>query len=288
MTRENPMSKVEALENDAECIDTYWDGKRLVWHCWGQGTPLVLLHGGAGSWRHWVRNIPLLAQHYRVLAVDMPGLWESDSPDDPWTLEISAQIVADGLETLLGQNEEFAIVGFSAGAMLSGLVSERLRSRCRSLVIVGAGGLGTARTSIPLEKVRSKEGEERRKAHFSNLSRLLIADANKIDEQAIAIQDWNSMRARVNSSSYSVSAVLKDALARSDVPLKAIWGSADAAAFGTLEDRCSILRQLRPGIDIAIIAGAGHWVAYEEADTFNTILLDYLKPITRHHSQLIS
>jgi pimeloyl-ACP methyl ester carboxylesterase len=208
----------------------------------------------------------------------MPGLGSSDSPDDPWTLDVSAKIIADGIETLLGQNEQFALVGFSAGAMVSGLVSERLQSRCRCLVIVGAGGLGTARHKIPLEKVRSKQGEERRQAHFINLSRLLIADSDKIDEQAIAIQDWNSTRARVNSAPFSLSAVLKDALARSNVPLKAIWGSADAPALGTLEERCSILRQLRPSVEIAIIPGAGHWVAYEAADAFNTILIGYLKP----------
>lgn len=277
MTRDYPTSKVEAVEDAAERIETYWCDKRLVWHCWGRGTPVVLLHGGAGSWRHWVRNIPALAQHHQVFAVDMPGLGSSDSPDEPWTLDVSAKIIADGIETLLGQNGQFALVGFSAGAMLSGLVSERLQLRCRCLVIVGAGGLGTARHNIPLEKVRSKQGEERRQAHFINLSRLLIADSDKIDEQAIAIQDWNSIRARVNSSPFSHSAVLKDALARSNVPLKAIWGSADAPARGTLEERCSILRQLRPGVEIAIIPGAGHWVAYEAADTFNTILIDYLK-----------
>ena len=24
---------------------------------WGEGRPLVLLHGGTGSWMHWVRNV---------------------------------------------------------------------------------------------------------------------------------------------------------------------------------------------------------------------------------------
>ena len=29
----------------------------VVWRMWGAGTPLVLLHGGTGSWMHWVRNV---------------------------------------------------------------------------------------------------------------------------------------------------------------------------------------------------------------------------------------
>jgi hypothetical protein len=36
------------------------DGE-TVWHSWGDGEPLVLLHGGSGSWTHWLRNVQALA-----------------------------------------------------------------------------------------------------------------------------------------------------------------------------------------------------------------------------------
>ena len=39
----------------------------------GSGPPLVLLHGGLGSVNHWHRNFDVLAQHYTVHALDMPG-----------------------------------------------------------------------------------------------------------------------------------------------------------------------------------------------------------------------
>jgi len=41
----------------------------------------VLLHGGGGSWTHWVSNIlPLVESGRRVLAVDLPGMGQSDMP----------------------------------------------------------------------------------------------------------------------------------------------------------------------------------------------------------------
>jgi pimeloyl-ACP methyl ester carboxylesterase len=46
----------------------------------GQGDPVVLLHGGefgAGAELGWERNIDALAEHYRVLALDMLGFGDS-------------------------------------------------------------------------------------------------------------------------------------------------------------------------------------------------------------------
>ena len=43
--------------------------------------PLVLFHGGSGSWTHWVRSIgPLLEAGHDVWAVDLPGFGDSDVP----------------------------------------------------------------------------------------------------------------------------------------------------------------------------------------------------------------
>ena len=45
--------------------------------------PTVLLHGGSGSWNHWVRNIDaLLASGRQVIAPDLPGFGDSARPDD--------------------------------------------------------------------------------------------------------------------------------------------------------------------------------------------------------------
>ncbi len=272
---------------DALALVTEWDRRsrrfttpsghgQMVWRNWGEGPAVVLLHGGAGSWRHWARNLEALTARFRVLAPDSPGLGESASPAEPWTPQASAATVAAGLDTLLEPGERFDIVGFSAGAILGGLVSEIVGARCRMLVLVGAGGLGTARAPVVLEKVRKLDGAARREAHIANLSRLMIADPAKIDAQAIAIQDWNSDHTRISSVSFAQSDVLAKALAGQNATLKAIWGEADAVARTSLAQRCEVLRSIDPGVEIAIVPTAGHWVAYEAAGPFNDILLGML------------
>ncbi len=274
---QDALAEVHAWQTKAERTSTPCGDGEIVWHGWGSGRTVVLLHGGAGSWRHWIRTLPVLAPRYRVLAPDMPGLGDSDTPPQPWSPQTSAGIVAAGIERLLPPGETFDLVGFSAGAMLAGLVAALLKQRCRTLVLVGAGGLGTPRSPIALEKVRSKQGEARWQAHRTNLERLMIADPLKIDAQALAIQEWNTVHARISSVEFAASSVLRDALAEGgEARLKAIWGAEDAVARTTLAERCRILRVLRPDVEISLVSGAGHWVAYEAADAFNELLIAML------------
>src|SRR5436305_923836 len=49
-------------------------GQYLVYYqVVGEGEPLVLVHGLSGSLRWWRRNVPALAEHYRVYLIDLPG-----------------------------------------------------------------------------------------------------------------------------------------------------------------------------------------------------------------------
>ncbi|MDQ6694722.1 MAG: alpha/beta fold hydrolase, partial [Chloroflexota bacterium] len=49
------------------------NGRWVRYQVVGEGTPVVLVHGLAGSTRWWARVTPSLAAHYRVYLVDLPG-----------------------------------------------------------------------------------------------------------------------------------------------------------------------------------------------------------------------
>ena len=49
---------------------------------WGEGPPLVLLHGFTGSARAWGRFGELLGSRWRCFAVDIVGHGLSDAPAD--------------------------------------------------------------------------------------------------------------------------------------------------------------------------------------------------------------
>src|SRR3546814_2761948 len=79
----DPAALLAAMEARALAVRTRCGEGSMVWRVWGEGEPVVLLHGGFGSWNHWVRNIEPLAARYRVIAADMPGQGDSDDPPQP-------------------------------------------------------------------------------------------------------------------------------------------------------------------------------------------------------------
>ncbi|WP_040813658.1 alpha/beta fold hydrolase [Nocardia concava] len=81
------------------------DGTTIVYRVTGPegARPLVLLHGWAGNLRNWGRAADLLAEHFRVIALDLRGHGYSDAPetgyDDPknWAADIAAVLAAEAV-----------------------------------------------------------------------------------------------------------------------------------------------------------------------------------------------
>ena len=107
-----------------------------------------------------------------------------------------------------------------------------------------------------------------------NLEVLMLADPAKIDALAVHLQAENIRRARFRSRPFAATDGLAQALARVTVPLKTIWGTRDIIARPSLEARLDILRRHHPELEVRLIEGAGHWVAYEAAERFNAALLE--------------
>src|SRR6266480_1270868 len=72
----------------------------IVWRVFGRGEPLVLLHGGTGSWLHWVRNIEDLSRDFLLIVPDIPGSGESANPEPPPTADRIAASMLVGLDSI--------------------------------------------------------------------------------------------------------------------------------------------------------------------------------------------
>ena len=274
---EQTVALVAGIAAEAQRVETPCGDGSLVWRIWGSGPPLVLLHGGYGSWSHWVRNVIPLSRRFTVIACDMPGLGESATPPEPWTADGLAAIVVAGLDIVLPKGAAPHLAGFSFGGVIGGVVAAQLGDRLKGFTVVGSNGLGLERSPTPLERVKPDATEEEEFAtHRYNLNQLMIFNPDKIDELALYLQKTNHARARMRSRRFSRSGALIEALPKIKARLDGIWGERDATAYPHVAERRRLLQSVQPGARFTVIPGAGHWVQFEEADAFNRVIGEYL------------
>ena len=89
------------------------NGIELGYQVFGQGKPLVLLHGGFGSVEMFGPNVELLAKHRQVIGVDLQSHGRSPAADRQMRFETMADDIAALIEKL--GYERAAVMGFSLG-----------------------------------------------------------------------------------------------------------------------------------------------------------------------------
>jgi pimeloyl-ACP methyl ester carboxylesterase len=88
-----------------------------IWYAeFGQGEPVILLHGGLANSNYWGDQVPVLAKHYRVIVMDSRGHGRSTRNEQPYGYDLMASDVIALMDYL--KIEKAAIVGWSDGAIL--------------------------------------------------------------------------------------------------------------------------------------------------------------------------
>ena len=246
----------------------------VIWRVWGKGPPLVLLHGGTGSWMHWIRNIKDLARDFMLLVPDIPGSGESASPTMPTSAEAVGQSLLDGVNAIIGTDCRFSIGAFSMGGLISGYLVKHAGARAECLVLIGAAGTAARRAEMaPLKSWRRLPTDDAKKAaHRHNLGALMFYDKDKIDDVAVYIQFHNAERSRVRGKHVTPTGDLSISLKGFTGRLAGIWGEHDVTGAPYLAERKQKLEQFRPGATFDVMPGVGHWVQYEAPDEFNRLL----------------
>ena len=275
------LPEVQRLQARATRIETPTGSQApMVWRRWsagdregGQaGPPLVLLHGGSGSWLHWLRNIDALARHYTVYAADLPGCGESGLPPGGRDADSIYETVAAGIGELTG-GAPVELVAFSFGTLVAGFIAAHQPQRVKRLHLVGCAGLGLTRPRLFLQSLpESGDAAASEAVVRHNMLALMVQHPQTLDDQALSLHHANLLQDRLRRRRISRTPVTIELQPRWQCPVRAIWGEHDIL----IRNDGARLREAFAGCDLrdlSLVEDAGHWVQYERAEAFNQLLL---------------
>lgn len=268
---------VDQLDRLCRRRDVTRGGLRLAWRVIGQGSKVILLHGGHGSWLHWARNLEALAQHHEVHVPDLPGYGGSDtsaSLDFDGLLEV----MHAGVTQQFDEREPLALVGFSFGGLVAAHLAARRKGHTCLALLGPAGHGGPRRPKGRLQPWReaAQKGDQAGLSAIMrhNLLTHMLHSDRKLDALALHIHSQSCRLTRFFSKTISHAGGLAGALSRCIGPLLLLLGEHDVTADPSWVTKT--LCDAKPDLEHRTFLSCGHWAQYEAAQAVNACLLDWL------------
>lgn len=109
---------------------------RLCYYEQGEGDVILLLHGWPQTSHVWRKIAPELAQNNRVIALDLPGMGDSDSAE-----KYDTKYIADILNTFADRLriDHFHLIGHDIGSWVAAAFALNYESRLKTLTLLDAG-----------------------------------------------------------------------------------------------------------------------------------------------------
>jgi pimeloyl-ACP methyl ester carboxylesterase len=109
--------------------------QRIAYLDVGTGPPVILIHGFGGSMWQWEHQQHALAEHFRVLTLDLPGSGLSDKPDIEYRPDQMVNFFVGFMDAL--EISHATLVGNSMGAGLAIAMTLEHPARVAKLVLIG-------------------------------------------------------------------------------------------------------------------------------------------------------
>jgi 2-hydroxy-6-oxonona-2,4-dienedioate hydrolase len=278
---------IDALDARAEKVEANCGVGSMPFRIWrpqdskpNAAEVMVLLHGGSGSWTHWIKNIEALSARYEVIVPDLPGLGDASSLAEGYAPQDAADCVADGLKQILG-DRRYHLIAFSWGSVVGALVAGSHAEQVKSLMLVGPASMGKMPQRPSMQRLIPRTADmtpdEVRAANRENLARLMLHDRANVDDFAVYLQVTNTQRARFKSPQFATGEYVLDGIKAATAPLLILYGEQDASAAPNIAVREKNGRSVRPDLTFEIHPQAGHWLQYESSDFFNERCLAWIE-----------
>ena len=252
-------------------------GQRIVYYEAGRGRPLILLAHLDWDANAWSQNLPELARHYRVIAIDLIGMGQSDKPLLEYKMDTWTDFLAEFMRV---KNIRKATVG---GAVMGGALAVQFALDHPELsdgVIVAASNSGPGKHEKPERNDGSVKGSLGSPSLAGVRQSLLHNFYNKslVTDDVVRARFQYGLRA---NNGYVIQRHLSDhrppyspeELSRIHVPTLFIWCRQDEITpLSWGEDYAKAVADAR----LAVLDGCGHLPNIEKPKEFNRAVIEFL------------
>ncbi|MGE3871545.1 MAG: alpha/beta fold hydrolase [Parvibaculaceae bacterium] len=229
-----------------------------IWHAsYGEGPPVILLHGGLGHSGNWSYQLTaLIDAGYRAILIDSRGHGRSTRDDRPYTYELMAGDVLAVMDALdIGKA---AFIGWSDGACIALVLAMQAPERVAGVFFFGCNmDPGGAREFVPTPVI--DRCFDRHAKDYARLS----ATPDRFDSFVAAV----SLMMKTEPD-YSA----RD-LARIRVPVAIVHSEHDEFIK---PEHAEYLARSIPHARLVRLAGVSHFAPLQRPEHFNKAILDFL------------
>lgn len=250
---------------------------QLFHRIYGEGKPLIILHGLFGFSDNWQSQAKVLANYFLVITVDLRNHGHS-----PWSDDFSYALMAQDVANLMDQlNINHAVmVGHSMGGKVALHFAQEYPEKLTKLVVVDMGvksypphhqHILDALHQLPLDQLKTRnEAAALLRSQLQNegVVQFILKNLYWKEKGLLA---WRMNLPVLEASMPEILAAIppKEIV----IPTLFIRG---ALSNYILDEDWSEIEEIVFDAELVTINGAGHWVHAEKIDEFLEALLHYL------------
>ncbi|VXB67049.1 Beta-ketoadipate enol-lactone hydrolase [Pseudomonas sp. 8AS] len=253
-------------------------GCQLHFEDYGQGTPLLLVHGLGSSIRDWEYQLPALSARHRLIALDVRGHGRSGKPREAYSIPAFADDVAALIEHL--GLERVHLVGISMGGMIAFQLAVDHPELLLSLTIVNSTPEVRARNLNERWQLLKRWSLSRLlslETIGKGLGRILFPRPEQAELRQKIEQRWpqNDKRAYLASLDAIIGWSVWEHLSNITCPTLVVSGDRDYTPVAHKQRYVQAMRTAR----LVVIEESRHATPMDQPERFNTTLLDFIDSV---------
>lgn len=144
-------------------------GAKIWYAVYGQGEPIIFLHGGLANSNYWGYQVRALAKHYQVIVMDSRGHGRSTNNNSPYTYDTMTQDVIGLMDFL--KIKKAAVVRWSDGGIIGINMAIHHPDRITKLFAFGANSNPDGTKDTSNSPVFNQYARQRAKQEYAQLSK---------------------------------------------------------------------------------------------------------------------